>query len=70
MPGILYEKVSKKRMIVVGVSKDWDTFTPWELDGNIMPYFGIRNKISKSGNMKFTYIFIGPFSVVHAKWIG
>lgn len=70
MANILFESVRKERMIVVGVSKDWYTITPWEHKGKIMPYFGSCKSISDSGNVKFTYLFIGPFSVVIGKWIG
>lgn len=70
MAKILFKKTLKKRMCVLGLSTDWDTLTPWEHKGKNMPYFGIHKSISASGNVKFTYLFIGPFGVVIGKWIG
>lgn len=70
MANILFESVTKKRMIVLGISKDWHTTTPWEHQGELMPYFGIRRNVGNSGFVKFTYFFLGPLSVVIGKWIG
>ena len=70
MAGILFETVNKKRMIVLGLSKDWHTLTPWIHKGETMPYYGIRKNISDSGDVAFTYVYLGPFSLVIGKWIG
>jgi hypothetical protein len=70
MASILFEHVRKERMIVLGLSKDWYTITPWEHKGEIMPYFGIRKNSSDSGNVKFMYMYLGPLSLVIGKWIG
>lgn len=70
MAGILFECIRKERMLVLGLSKDWHTITPWEHKGEIMPYIGVRKNLSDSGNVKFTYVYLGPFSLVIGKWIG
>ncbi len=42
-------------------SKDWNTLTPWSVDGKIVPYFS--KVVQTEGPAKVTSYVIGPFLI-------
>lgn len=64
MANILFDVRIKKSALVLSISKDWNTPTPWKHQGKLMPYIGIRRNISETCNVYFTYVYLGPFSLV------
>lgn len=66
---ILFDVRIKKSILVLSISKDWHTLAPWVHPGKLMPYIGVRRNISETGNVHFTYVYVGPFTLVIGTWI-
>ncbi len=60
---------TKKRLVVVALSKDWYSPRPWIHKGKDISYFTKINSVSATGNVRFTYLYLGPLSIVIGKWI-
>lgn len=64
----LFEIKSKSRITKVFLSDDWKSKTPWRHNNLNQPYFAKVKETSDSGEVDFTYLYIGPFGVLTRKW--
>lgn len=70
MPITISRIYTKKRILLISLSKDWNTRTPWTHKGSPAPYFSVYRNVGESKRVHFTYVYIGPISVLYAKWVG
>lgn len=69
MANVLFKAGMGRRYLAMALSKDWYTCKPWTHKGDEISYFDICKNTSESGNVKFTYIYMGPIALVIGTWI-
>ena len=70
MPRKLFEINSSRRITHFALSNDWNTRVPWEHNGEDLPYFAYKRELNTEEEVDFTYLYLGPFAIISAKWIG
>jgi hypothetical protein len=70
MATILFKtRITSRYYAAVSWSKDWYTVKPWTHKGENVSYIAVRENISETGNVLFTYVYVGPFAFLIGKWI-
>ena len=69
MPRKFFEIDTKRRITKFILSNDWNTRVPWQHKGEDLPYFACKREFSNSGEVAFTYLYLGPFALISGKWL-
>jgi hypothetical protein len=64
----LFEFKTKKRITALFLSDDWKSKTPWRHNNLVQPYFAKIKETSDSQQVKFTFLYVGPFAILSGKW--
>ena len=66
----IFKIKTKKRITQFYLSNDWNTTVPWSHRNVEQPYFSCKKELSKSNEVDFTYLYLGPLGIISGKWIG
>lgn len=69
MPKKLFEMKRKGHISKFVLSNDWFSFKPWSHKDQPIPYVWKTTERSESGDVDFTYIYVGPFALISGKWV-